>query len=341
MNSPTTKIAVFGAGSIGCYLGGLLRAQNLEVVFIGRDRLKEAVKANGLTLTHFETDPIHLSAETVRVETSAVALTDCDLILLCVKSQDTEKAAREILEQAKPAAHIVSCQNGVRNAQVLKEVLGHNFKVSGAIVPFNVTPTGPASYHCGTGGALHFEHDLPSDVQNGFAAARQQAKYGENFEGDQWAKLLVNLNNGLNALSGGTLREAFVQRGYRLALAKNIQEGLNVARAKNIEVGNFNGRSPSLFVKMLRLPDFLYKFLMDKIVKIDAKARSSMLDDLETGRPSEIGYLQGEIVREGKALNISTPANSNILNAVQQAFRTGKSPRLSGKEILEIVNKRP
>lgn len=339
MNSPKTKIAIFGAGSIGCYLGGLLRSQNLDVIFIGRDRLKQAVKDQGLTLTHFSSDPIHLTADTVEVETSPVILKDCDLVLLCTKSQDTLEAAQTILKYAKRGAHVVSCQNGISNVEVLREVLNGDFKLSGAIIPFNVTPTGPACYHCGTGGALHFEHDLPQDVRNALGAANQDAHYGGNFKGDQWAKLLVNLNNALNTLSGGTLREGFGQKDYRRAFAIIIQEGLNVAHAKNIQVGQFNRRSPALLIKMLRLPNGLYKFLMDKIVKIDAKARSSMLDDLERGRDSEIDYLQGEIVREGKSLNIDISGNENVLNAVQAAFQAGTSPKLSGTEILNLVKR--
>lgn len=337
MNSPTTKIAVFGAGSIGCYLGGLLRAQGLDVVFIGRERLKKDVKAHGLTLTHFEADPIHLMPEAVTVETSPSVLKSCDLIFLCTKSQDTAKAAQDILKQGTHGAQVISCQNGISNVPVLKDVLGPNFKISGAIIPYNVTPTGPASYHSGTGGALHFEHDLPQDVQSGFEKAGQETKCGGNFEGDQWAKLVVNLNNALNTLSGGTLREAFIQKDYRLAFANVIEEGLSVAKAKNIEIGTFNGRSPSLLMKTLKLPDFLYKILMDKIVKIDAKARSSMLDDLERGRDSEIDYLQGEIVRQGDSLGVATPANSNVLNAVNLAFEAGQLPNLSGSEILNLV----
>lgn len=339
MNSPTTKIAVFGAGSIGCYLGGLLKSQDADLVFIGRNRLKHAVKQNGLTLTHFQNAPIHLGAEKVTIKTSSSALSDCDLILLCTKSQDTALAAQDILQHAKPGAHVISCQNGIRNVAVLKEELGTAFKVSGAIVPFNVTPTGSASYHCGTGGTLHLERRLPEDVSQAFNKAGQAIQYGGNFEGDQWAKLLVNLNNALNTLSGSTLRESFSQKDYRRAFACVIQEGLDVAKAKDIEIGRFNGRSPKAVIKLLKLPNVLYRILMDHIVKIDAKARSSMLDDLEIGRKSEIEYLQGEIVRQGKILGIETSANSNVLDAINSAFEKGMSPKLSGTEILKLVKK--
>lgn len=337
MNSPTTKIAVFGAGSIGCYLGGLLLAQGVEVIFIGRERLKKAVKREGLTLTHYQVEPVHLMPAAVTIEISPTAIKDCKVILLCTKSQDTASAANTLRDYASPGAQIVSCQNGISNVPVLKETLGSDFKVSGAIIPYNVTPTGPASFHCGTGGALHFEHDLPQDIQTAFQTAGQEVKYGENFKGDQWAKLVVNLNNALNTLNGGTLRDAFLQKDYRLAFAKVVGEGLSVAQAKGVEMGKFNGRSPALLIKTLKLPNFLYKILMERIVKIDAKARSSMLDDLETGRGSEIDYLQGEIVRQGKALNVDISANLTILKAVELAFENGASPKLSGAEILKLI----
>jgi len=338
MHSQTTKIGILGAGSIGCFLGGLLASQGCDVVLIGREKLKNAMAQNGLTLTHFDREPIHILGDTVRVETDPSALSDADLILLCTKSQDTEQAAKQIMAHAKPSAHIASCQNGISNAPLLRTILGDKVAlISGAIVPFNVTPTAAASYHCGTGGAFHVEHDLPDDVISAFKAADQDVLFGGNFQGDQWAKLLVNLNNALNTLSGGTLREGLLQKDYRLALSLVVAEGLRIAEAHGITVGNFNGRKPFALIKTLRLPNWAYKIVMQLIVKIDAKARSSMLDDLETGRVSEIDYLQGEIVRQAKAANLSAPHNAAILGSVNQAFEKGTSPRLSGTEILDLL----
>lgn len=338
MHSQTTKIAILGAGSIGCFLGGLLASQGCDVVFIGREKLKHAVEKNGLSLTHFSRDALHISAEGIKVETDPSGLSDADLILLCTKSQDTKQAAQQIMAHAKPSAHIVSCQNGISNAPLLRDVLGDKVAlISGAIVPFNVTPTAAASYHCGTGGAFHVEHELPNDVVAAFKAANQDVMCGGNFQGDQWAKLLVNLNNALNTLSGGTLREGLLQKDYRLALSLVVEEGLRVAEAHGITVGNFNGRKPSALIKTLRLPNWAYKIVMQLIVKIDKKARSSMLDDLETGRVSEIDYLQGEIVRQAKAVNLSASHNAAILKTVNEAFGKGASPKLSGTEILNLL----
>lgn len=338
MHSTKTKIGILGAGSIGCYIGGLLVSQNIDVIFISRPRLKETLSKTGLTLTHFEKPAIHISPTDLKVETAPRALKDCDIIFLCTKSQDTAQAAQQIKENAAPQSHIVSCQNGISNVPVLKGILEkHAGYISGAIVPFNVTPTQAGQYHCGTGGALHIEHSLPQDVTSAFSKACQDIKYGANFTGDQWAKLLVNLNNALNTLSGGTLRAGLEQRAYRQALSEVVNEGLEIAQAHGIEMGKFNGRSPKALIKTLKLPNWAYLFIMQMIVKIDTKARSSMLDDLETGRVSEIDFLQGEIVRQAQSLGLNAPKNSAILRAVKRAFDEGKSPKFAGEDILNLL----
>lgn len=338
MHSVKTKIGILGAGSIGCFLGGILASQNVEAIFIGRENLKNTLNKYGLTLTHYQRDGVNLSANKLAIQASPKYLEGCEVIFVCTKSQDTAQAARQIKTFASPTAHIVSCQNGINNVPSLKEILGETFtQISGAIIPFNVTPTSPGHYHCGTGGALHVEHALPADITAAFQAAGQAIKYGGNFTGDQWAKLLVNLNNALNTLAGGTLQEGLLQRPYRQALSQIVHEGLVVAKANNITLGTFNGRSPTALIKTLALPNCLYRLVMQAIVKIDAKARSSMLDDLETGRPSEINFLQGEIVNQAEKAGMQAPKNSAVLLAVKAAFENGKSPHLSGQDILDLI----
>jgi len=138
-------------------------------------------------------------------------------------------------------------------------------------------------------------------------AGGQDVRLSDAILGDQWAKMIVNLNNGLNTLTGGTLREGLLQRDYRRTLAACVEEAMEIAAQNNVTVGSFNGRSPAALMKTLRLPDVAYRIIMQTIVKIDAKARSSMLDDLEAGRVSEIGYLQGEIVNRAEKIGLSAP----------------------------------
>ena len=335
------KIAVLGAGSIGCYLGGLLAYAGAQVTFIGRPRYQKDILQNGLRLTHFKRSPIFIDAKNIDFQTQPSALVDADIVALCPKSQDTEAAAQQIKTHCRADSLVVSFQNGVRNPETLKAILPPD-NILAAIVAFNVTPistkpAGISGFHCGTEGALIIEasHDVRlTRLKVAFETAGQAVKLSDNVIGDQWAKMIVNLNNGLNTLSGGPLKAGLLQRDYRRAFSLLITEAFFVAKAHNIKLGDFNGRNPEKLLKVLGLPNFAYGIVMQFIVKMDAKARSSMLDDLEAGRNSEIDYLQGEILRRAKLVNIDAPYNEAILRAVQTAFQAGRSPQLSGAQIL-------
>ena len=331
-----TKIVILGAGSIGCWLGGHLIAGGAQVTLIGRPRYAAQIAEHGLRLTHFERDPVQ--CDEVDFQTDATGLIGADIVALCVKSQDTEAAARQILQYA-PGAIVVSFQNGIRNPETLQNVLPSE-NIVPAIVPFNVTPTQPGTFHCGTAGDLVVESHADIDpLVMALKVAGQGVRLSEHIIGDQWAKMIVNLNNGLNTLSGGTLREGLLQRDYRRALAGCVEEALDVAKANGVNVGTFNGRAPTALVKTLRLPDVAYRIIMQTIVKIDAKARSSMLDDLEADRVSEIDYLQGEIVKRAQMRGTTAPKNAAILEAVNHAFSFGQSPKMSGPEIFKLLKK--
>lgn len=331
-----TKIAILGAGSIGCWIGGHLIAGGAQVTLIGRARYAGQIADNGLLLTHFETEPVFCPE--VDFQTDANGLKGADIIALCVKSQDTAEAAQQILQHA-PNAIVASFQNGIRNPEILRETLPPE-NIVPAIVPFNVTPTDPGAFHCGTAGDLLVDnHGGIEPLVTALDAAGQGIRRSDQIVGDQWAKMIVNLNNGLNTLTGGTLRDGLLQRDYRRALAACVEEAMDVAEANGVTVGEFNGRSPGALVKTLRLPDMAYRVIMQTIVKIDAKARSSMLDDLEAGRQPEIEFLQGEIVKRAQLAGMTAPNNAAIFTAVDQAFMTGKSPKLSGTQIYSLLKK--
>ncbi len=115
-----------------------------------------------------------------------------------------------------------------------------------------------------------------------------------------------------------------------------IEGGLTVARSDSVVVATFNGRAPRALLRIMSRPDWLYRIIMDRIVKIDRKARSSMLGDLQLGRSSELDYLQGEVVRRAEQRGIDVPVNRAVMNAAQQVFAEKKSPRLSGAQMAEM-----
>lgn len=321
-----TQITIFGAGSIGCYLGGRMMEGGASVRFIGRDRYKAAIAQNGLSLSQFDAPPVKLDG--VDFETDMSALAGSDIIGLCVKSQDTVEAADHIRQYA-PDAWIVSFQNGVSNLPALRDALP-DARISGAVVPFNVTSRAPGHFHRGTAGDLIIGPDAPHALLSALHKADVGVQVTADIDGHLWAKLLVNLNNALNALSGGPLRDGLIQRGYRRVLVAMIREGLHVAEAEGVSVATFNGRHPGELLKIMAKPDWLYRIIMDRVAKIDRTARSSMLDDLELGRASELDYLQGEIVSRAARLGVQVPVNRAVMAAVEQAFVEKSSPRLNG-----------
>ncbi|MEM7763601.1 MAG: 2-dehydropantoate 2-reductase [Pseudomonadota bacterium] len=334
------NVVVFGAGSIGCYLGGLLASQGVPVRFIGRPRFQKELAEHGLTLTHYERPPIDAAPDTFTFTCDAEDLQHADVVLVTVKSQDSLEAGATLARSVRSDAIVISLQNGIRNPDTLKSRLPDS-TVLGGMVPFNVTRTAPGTFHCGTEGDLivaAHASDALAQLRDAFGKAGQSLNLVDNIAATQWGKLLVNLNNAMNTLSGGTLKAGLMQRPYRQALALMIEESLAVVSMAGIKPEKFGGAPPRKMIRILRLPNFLYRIIMNTIVKIDASARSSMLDDLDAGRPPEIDYLQGEIVRLAKTVGTEAPINATIMALVKVAFEKGRSPCMSGEEILAAIN---
>ena len=329
------NICIFGAGSVGCYLGGLLLNTGQDVTFVGRSKFKSELLENGLSLSHFKNPKIDLAPKDIQFYIEPNVLARANIILITVKSQDTEQAAKTIAKIVAPNTLIMSFQNGISNVDVLNTYLP-NFKILRAVVPFNITGISPGHFHCGTDGNLSIENSSDERLhylKEAFAKSNQQIDLFDDILAVQWGKLLVNLNNGLNALTGGALRDGLYQSDYRRALAAVISEALEILRNTGIEPAKFGNASVDKMIKILGLPNFIYKIIMNRIVKIDSTARSSMLDDLEIGRVSEIKFLQGEIVNLADKTAQEAPYNTIILNLVEEAFRNKKSPKLSGQDI--------
>ena len=336
MTERPLNITVFGAGSIGCYLGGQLSSTGQNVRLIGRERFQRAIAENGLTLTHYAREKIAIAAGDIAFDLSADNVGDADIILVTVKSQDSEEAGRALAKVAQKDALIISFQNGVGNADTLRAVMpGH--VVLGGMVPFNVTGTAPGVFHCGTEGDLAVQN-MDSDVLHAmiraFGRAEQGCLLSDDITAVQWGKLLINLNNAMNTLAGVPLKTCLSERAYRQALASMIEEALGVLAHAGITPANFGKNSVQKTIKVLRLPNWLYKLIMNSIVKIDANARSSMLDDLEAGRAPEIDYLQGEVVKLAEKTGIEAPINKTVVTMIRGAFDKGASPKMTGAEIL-------
>jgi 2-dehydropantoate 2-reductase len=313
------RIAVLGAGSIGCFVGGAWQAAGLEVTLIGRERFGVDIAAHGLTLTDFQGWRARLPAEKVDFTTKAAALAGADIILLSVKSNDTKKAAREIGRHGRRGATVISLQNGVSNVDILRGAIGKRFEIAQGMAPFNIAYLGHGRFHKGVAGDL-VAQDLPATRALAEAAGPGPARLtlADNMEAIAWGKLLINLNNAVNALSGETLLAQLRQRDYRRVLAASMVEALEMLQAAGIRPAKIGPVPPFLLPHVVGAPDFIFSLFL-RAQRIDAKARSSMYDDLAARRPTEIDHLNGEVVKLAKKLGRDAPVNRAITELVKQA----------------------
>ncbi|GAA1116235.1 2-dehydropantoate 2-reductase [Kribbella jejuensis] len=328
-------IAVYGAGGVGCYVGGRLAATGTPVTFVGRARTASEVAAHGLRLTDYL--GADLRVDDVRFETTPTGAAGADLILVTVKSAATAVAADELASVLKPGAVVVSFQNGLRNADVLRERLTEQVVVTG-MVPFNVLNRGGGAFHQGTAGKLDVQQDAAlAPYVGAFEQAGLPLTQHDDIVPVQWSKLLLNLNNPINALSDLPLRDELSQRAYRRCLAAAQAEALGLLDAAGIRPAQLLAVPMHRFPSVLRLPDFLFRRLAGKVLAVDPHARTSMWEDLEAGRPTEIDYLNGEVVRLAESLGRDAPVNRKLVDLIRAAETDRRS--WSGAELLRELQR--
>lgn len=325
-------IIIAGAGSIGCFVGGMLAAAGRPVGLLARPRVVADIERHGLRVSSFEGADCRLSASQLILATDAALLAKAAVVLVTVKSADTAAMADEIAQHAPNDVVVVSLQNGVGNADVLRERLPGKPVLSG-MVPFNVIALGEGRYHRATSGDIAIERDQPGTASY-LSVEGLAVRATDNMPGVQWGKLLLNLNNALNALSGVPLRAQLAQRPWRRLLAEQMSEALRAMKAEGISPVASTGVPPALTPYLLRLPDKLFQILARRSMQIDPMARSSMWEDLQHGRRTEIDYLQGVIVALAERHRIDVPLTRRIVDLVKTAEQAGKgSPGLSPAQI--------
>jgi 2-dehydropantoate 2-reductase len=249
-----------------------------------------------------------------------------------VKSGDTAAIADVLARHARADALVVSLQNGVGNVSVLRERLPGR-RVLAGMVPFNVIARGEGRFHRATSGDIVIEQD-DDDIAHRLSVPGLNVRATGNIAGVQWGKLLVNLNNALNALADLPLRQQLAQRAWRVLFADQIAEGLAVLAAAGIKPVSSTLVPPRWTPFLLRLPDAMFAMLLGRAMKIDPEARSSMWEDLQRGRRTEIDYLQGVIIAIAERHRLQVPLSRRIVALVKRAEAAGQgSPKLTPDQI--------
>jgi 2-dehydropantoate 2-reductase len=294
------KIAVMGAGAVGCYYGGMLARAGHEVVLIARPQHVEAIQQDGLRMeTKSFDERVRISAST-----QASAVQGARLVLFCVKSTDTETAGAQMLAHLAPEALILTLQNGVDNAERLRAILpGH--EVAAAVVYAATEMAGPGHLkHHGRGELVIEPSSVSHVVAQALGAAGVPTEISDNVRGALWAKLILNCAyNAVSAIAQLPYGKTVEGEGVRDVMRDVVAECLAVAKAEGIPVaGDVHAAVNKLAASM-------------------PSQYASTAQDLARGKRTEIDYLNGLIVKRGEALGVATPAN-RVLWALVKLLET-------------------
>jgi 2-dehydropantoate 2-reductase len=293
------------------------------------------IEAHGLRLTSFEGADQTIAASRLALSEDASIFSDASVVLVTVKSADTAGMADLIARHAPPDVVVVSLQNGVGNVADLRNRLPGR-RVLGGMVPFNVVAAGEGRFHRATSGHIVVEQD-DARTADKLSVPGLKMRSTDNIDGVQWGKLLVNLNNALNALADLPLRRQLGIRPWRQLFADQMAEGLMAIRAEGIRPVSPTPIPAPWMPPLLRLPDAIFEALLGRTMKIDPEARSSMWEDLQRGRRTEIDYLQGVITEIAERHGLDVPLSRRVVELIRRAERDGKgSPGLTPEQVRTV-----
>lgn len=297
------KVAVMGAGAVGCYFGAMLARAGHDITLIARPQHVEAVRHHGLMLES-RTFTGHIP---MQATTDASGVEGADVVLFCVKSPDTESAGRAIAPFLKAEAAILSLQNGVDNAERLRAVTGRI--AIPAVVYVAAEMAGPGHVkHNGRGELIIGPSAASDEIARQFSEAAVPTTVSDKVTSELWVKLVTNCAyNALSAVAELPYGPLLQIEGVTDVMRAVIGECETVARALDIP---------------------LPATLRDSILSLAAsmpEQYSSTAQDLMRGKPTEIDHLNGYVVRKGAALGIPTPTNLALQVMVKAREARGPS----------------
>ena len=301
MNREAVRVAVLGAGAVGCYFGGMLARAGHKVTLIGRPAHVEAFRKSGLHFEGLKFDE-HVAVE---ASTDAEAVRGARLVLFCVKSTDTEQAADQLAPHLEAGAIVVNLQNGVDNTERIQARIKQ--PVIPAVVYVATEMAGPGHLkHHGRGdlviGSLDgkISLELLQQLKIQFEKASVPVQISDNVAGELWGKLVVNCAyNALSAITQLPYGKMIEGQGIRDTMRDVVEETLAVAKASGVQMA----------------PDVLARTY--KIAEAMPTQFSSTAQDLARGKPTEIDHLNGYVARRGEALGVPTPANRTLYALVK------------------------
>jgi len=316
------KIAVMGAGAVGCYYGGMLARAGHDVTLIGRAQHVQAVRRHGLLLDT-QTFQTHVP---MNASTEANAVRGAKLVLFCVKSTDTRTTAADMAPHLDPDALVFSLQNGVDNAEHLRAALAQ--EVVAAVVYVATEMAGPGHVkHHGRGELVIGPTSKSDELIAMFATAGVPMQTSDNVDGALWSKLILNCAyNALSAISQLPYGRVVQGEGVQDVMRDVVAECLAVARAARVIV-----------------PGDVWEAI-ERIARTMPAQFSSTAQDLSRGKRSEIDHLNGYVLRKGEALGIATPVNRvlhSLVKLIEDRDAAGAAEAESFSSVPEQHVKKP
>jgi 2-dehydropantoate 2-reductase len=303
----SARVAVLGAGAVGSYFGGMLARAGVNVTLIARAPHVEAIRRSGLfldTVTFQEHVPIAASTE-------VSAAHDADFVLFCVKTLDTEDAARSLAPHLSPGATVVSIQNGVDNVPRIHSASGIDALPAVVYVAAALPEPGHMK-HSGRGELIvgeYLGHAPAISAQppraERFAAlcvgAGVPCRLSANIEADQWTKMVMNCaGNAVTAIAQTSFGHAARNLQTREVMRMVIEEAVVVARASGVQLPEINWVEKGI-----------------KNAEGLGEATSSTAQDIARGKRTEIDSLNGYIARRGAELAVRVPVNTTLCALVK------------------------
>ena len=315
------KIAVMGAGGVGGFLGGKLAFGGREVVFVARGKHLDALRTQGLRVVgaeQFAVSPVNVSDKTQ-------AFGKVDLILFCVKLYDTESAAAQLEPMLADHTVVVTLQNGVESQQRIGNVIGEERVVSGAAY-FPASIKAP--------GEIVFKGPIPGKplVEVGEGQGNSRLLAAQLIQEFQAAGVTAALNKDASLM----LWEKFCWIAGVSGVTAVTRQPIGIVRIdpdmRALFVNCVHGCAAVGRAAGVTLDLALEERLMGLLESNPAEGKSSLLVDLERGRPLELDGLSGAVHRLGQKYHVATPVTSSVYAALK-SFRLGDATDPSAKRL--------
>jgi 2-dehydropantoate 2-reductase len=320
------KIAVIGAGAIGSVIGGLLSKAGEDVILIGRKSHVDAINQNGLILDG--------GSGVIVIQVKAVENLDFkpDLALLTVKTQDVESSVKKV-QSYLFGVPMVTVQNGVQSDDLVAAVLGKENIISGVVI-FNgvFLEPGKVSYSnpFGRTALLIGESFRPKGNRiKAFSSLLNKAistETSDDIRGAHWTKLIWNLQNAVQAVTGLSYQEGYQYSKVRELTINVVKEGLKVIEEAGIKTADIPGFPLGPMQTLANMPLADSSDLLKRMAESlgEVPVLGSMLQSIKGRKSTEVDYINGEIVKLGKKVGVPTPVNVLTVELVHQVEATGK-----------------